>query len=89
MISHNVYRVCVVNSFSIFSSRFSMASSLFSICLSTLPVSLAGKMGCGVGDGHRCSSGLSGRLGGKGCGYAAFVFSSRIFIPVILFNSQI
>ena len=64
-----------------------MASSLFSICLSTLPVSSAGKVGCGVGDGHRCSSGLSGRLGGSG--YAAIVFSSRIFIPITLFESNI
>jgi hypothetical protein len=85
--SSNVYRVCAANSFSIVSSRFSIESSLFSICLSTLPESLAGKMGCGVGDGHFCSSGLSGRLGGSG--YAAVVSSLRIFIPITLFSSII
>jgi len=87
MNSSNVYRVCAVNSFSIVSSRFSIESNLFSICLSTLPESLAGKIVCGVGDGHFCSSGLSGRLGGSG--YAAVVSSLRIFIPITLFSSII
>jgi len=70
-----------VKAFSILSSLFSMASSLSSICLRSLPASSAGTVGKGVGDGHLHSSGLSGRLGvGTGGRYAAF--SS----PLLLLN---
>lgn len=66
----------VMSIFSIFSSRFSMASNRSSICLKSLPMSSGGSMGKGVGDGHLLSSGLSGLLKGWGDGKTAFFPSS-------------
>lgn len=71
---------CVMSIFSIFSSRFSMASSRFSICLRSLPTSSGGSIGRGVGDGHLLSSGLSGLLKGWGDGNTAFFSSSDMCI---------
>lgn len=54
--------------FSILVSRFSMASSLSNICLSSLPTSSVGTAGNGIGEGHLPSSGLPGSPGVNGGG---------------------
>jgi hypothetical protein len=56
----------LISVFSMFSSRFSIASSLTRICFSTYLASSAGNLGIGIGEGHVESSLVSRIFGGVG-----------------------